>query len=32
MHVLVSSQGVAALANGFHDEKFIKQEVNQLYD
>ena len=30
MHVLARSQGVATLANAFHDEKFIKQEVNQL--
>jgi hypothetical protein len=32
MHVLISSQGVAALANGFNDENFIKQEVKQLHD
>jgi AcrR family transcriptional regulator len=30
MHVLARSQGVAMLANAFHDEKFIKHEVNQL--
>ena len=30
MHVLARSQGVATLANAFHDEKFIKQEVKQL--
>ena len=27
MHLLARSQGVATLANAFHDEKFIKQEV-----
>ena len=32
MHLLARSQGVAALANAFHDEKFIKQEVKQMYD
>lgn len=32
MHLLARSQGVAVLANAFHDEKFIKQEVQQLYD
>lgn len=32
MHLLARSQGVAALANAFHDEKFIKHEVNQMYD
>jgi TetR/AcrR family transcriptional regulator, transcriptional repressor for nem operon len=31
MHLLARSQGVAALANAFHDEKFIAQEVRQLY-
>lgn len=30
MHLLARSQGVATLANAFHDEKFIKQEVKQL--
>ena len=30
MHLLARSQGVATLANAFHDEKFIKQEVNQM--
>jgi AcrR family transcriptional regulator len=30
MHVLARSQGIAMLANAFHDEKFIKHEVNQL--
>lgn len=32
LHVLARSQGVATLANAFHDEKFIRQEVNQLCD
>jgi TetR/AcrR family transcriptional regulator, transcriptional repressor for nem operon len=32
MHLLARSQGVATLANAFHDEKFIKQEVRQMYD
>lgn len=31
MHLLARSQGVATLANAFHDEKFIKQEVKQMY-
>lgn len=30
MHLLARSQGVATLANVFHDEKFIKQEVKQM--
>jgi len=30
MHLLARSQGVAALANAFHDEKFITQEVRQM--
>jgi AcrR family transcriptional regulator len=30
MHLLARSQGVAMLANAFHDEKFIKQEVKQI--
>jgi AcrR family transcriptional regulator len=30
MHVLARSQGVATLANAFHDEKFIRQEVEQM--
>lgn len=30
MHLLALSQGVATLANAFHDEKFIKQEVKRL--
>lgn len=32
MHLLAQSQGIATLANAFHDEKFIKQEVKQLND
>lgn len=32
MHVLAWSQGVATLANAFHDEKFVKQEVKQMCD
>jgi TetR/AcrR family transcriptional regulator, transcriptional repressor for nem operon len=32
MHLLARSQGVAMLANAFHNEKFIKQEVKQMYD
>jgi len=31
MHVLARSQGVATLANAFHDEEFIRQEVDQMY-
>ncbi len=31
MHLLARSQGVATLANAFHDEKFIRQEVRLLY-
>lgn len=30
MHLLARSQGVATLANAFHDEKFVKQEVKQM--
>jgi AcrR family transcriptional regulator len=30
MHVLARSQGVATLASAFHDEKFIRQEVEQM--
>lgn len=30
MHLLARSQGVATLAAAFHDEKFIKQEVQQM--
>lgn len=30
MHLLARSQGVATLANAFHDETFIKQEVQHM--
>lgn len=30
MQLLARSQGVAALANAFHDEKFITEEVRQM--
>ncbi|MGF1610220.1 MAG: TetR/AcrR family transcriptional regulator [Kiloniellales bacterium] len=32
MHLLARSQGAATLANAFHDETFIKQEVKQMCD
>jgi AcrR family transcriptional regulator len=32
MHLLARSQGVAALASAFCDEKFIKQEVSEMYE
>ncbi len=32
MHLLARSQGVATLANAFQDDKFIRQEVRQMYD
>lgn len=32
MHLLARSQGVATLANAFHDENFIRQEVGQMCD
>ncbi len=32
MHLLARSQGVATLASAFHDEKFIRQEVKQMYE
>lgn len=32
MHLLARSQGVATLASAFHDEKFIRHEVEQLYE
>jgi TetR/AcrR family transcriptional regulator, transcriptional repressor for nem operon len=32
MHLLARSQGVATLANAFHDEKFIRCEVDQMCD
>jgi AcrR family transcriptional regulator len=30
MHLLARSQGVATLASAFHDDKFIKQEVDRM--
>ena len=32
MHLLARSQGVATLASAFHDETFIKREVEQMCD
>ena len=32
MHVLARSQGVATLANAFHDEDFVAREVEQMCD
>ena len=32
MHLLARSQGVATLANAFHDEKFIRHEVKQMHN
>lgn len=32
MHLLARSQGVATLANAFHDDQFIQQEVGQMRD
>ncbi|WP_295904753.1 TetR/AcrR family transcriptional regulator [uncultured Bdellovibrio sp.] len=32
MHLLSRSQGIATLANTFHDEKFIKNEVRHMED
>jgi AcrR family transcriptional regulator len=32
MHLLARSQGVATLANAFHDETFIRREVAQMCD
>ncbi|MEW6307245.1 MAG: TetR/AcrR family transcriptional regulator [Verrucomicrobiota bacterium] len=32
MHLLAWSQGIATLANAFHDERFIRAEVRQLHD
>jgi TetR/AcrR family transcriptional repressor of nem operon len=31
MHVLARTQGVATLANAFHDERFMKREVEEMY-
>lgn len=30
MHILARSQGVATLANAFHDEAFLRKEVDQM--
>lgn len=32
MHLLSRSQGVATLANAFHDEKFIRQEAELMFE
>lgn len=32
LHLLARSQGVASLANAFHDEDFIKREVDDMCD
>ena len=32
MHLLARSQGIATLANAFHDESFIRKEVDQMCD
>jgi AcrR family transcriptional regulator len=32
LHLLARSQGVATLANAFHDEKFIRREVQEMCD
>ena len=32
MHLLARSQGVATLASAFHDEAFIREEVQQMCD
>lgn len=32
MHVLARSQGVATLVNAFHDEAFLRKEVDQMCD
>jgi TetR/AcrR family transcriptional regulator, transcriptional repressor for nem operon len=32
MHLLARCDGVATLANAFHDEKFIEREVDQMCD
>ena len=31
MHLLAKSQGIATLANAFHDENFIREEVRRLH-
>lgn len=32
MHLLARSQGVATLANAFHDQRFVEQEVEKMCD
>ncbi|HSR72115.1 MAG TPA: hypothetical protein VLL72_07015, partial [Kiloniellales bacterium] len=32
MHLLARSQGVAALANAYRDERFIRREVESMHD
>jgi len=32
MHLLARSQGIATLANAFHDDKFIRHEVALMHD
>jgi len=32
MHLLSRSQGIASLANAFHDETFIRREVGSIHD
>jgi TetR/AcrR family transcriptional regulator, transcriptional repressor for nem operon len=32
MHLLARSQGAATLANAFHDQDFVRQEVQQMHD
>jgi TetR/AcrR family transcriptional repressor of nem operon len=32
LHLLSRSQGIASLANAFHDETFIRREVAQIHD
>lgn len=32
MHLLARSQGVATLANAFHDQNFVREEVQRMYD
>ena len=32
MHLLARSQGVATLASAFQDEKFVEDEVQEMYD
>lgn len=32
MHLIARGQGIATLANVFHDEKFLRQEVQELHE